>query len=60
MAIEKVYSIPQAAEITTLSKWTLWKYLTEGRIKRTKIGGPRGRTVIKESELAKLIQDEAR
>lgn len=54
MAVEKVYSIPQAAEITTLSKWTLWKYLTEGRITRTKIGG---RTVIRESELLKLIKD---
>jgi excisionase family DNA binding protein len=55
MAIEKVYSVPQAAEITTLSKWTIWAMLTRGQLKRTKIGG---RTVIRESELMKLIKDQ--
>jgi hypothetical protein len=55
MAIEQMYSIPEAAEITTLSEDTLWQHLRTGRLVRTKIGG---RTVIRESELQKLIQDQ--
>jgi excisionase family DNA binding protein len=54
MAIEKVYTVPQAAEVTTLSPWTIWAMLTRGELKRTKIGR---RTVIKESELEKLFKE---
>jgi excisionase family DNA binding protein len=54
LAIEKLYDVPEAAETTKLSEWTIWAYLKDGKLKRTKVGG---RTVIRESELQKLIRD---
>ncbi len=56
MAIEKLYTVPEAADTVRCSPWTIWAKLTKGEIKRTKIGN--GRTVIRESELLKLIKDE--
>jgi excisionase family DNA binding protein len=53
-AFEKLYTVKEAAQVTTLSPWTIWAYLTQGRIKRTKISR---RTVIRESELQKLLKD---
>jgi excisionase family DNA binding protein len=37
-----------------LSKYTIYAWLTQGRIQRTKVGR---RTFIRRSELAKVIQD---
>ena len=37
-----------------LSKWTVHAWLSQGRLQRTKVGG---RTMIRESELQKVIQD---
>jgi hypothetical protein len=56
--MERVFTVNQAAEVTTLSPWTIWSKLSKGVIKRTKVGGRR--TVIKESELRKLFVDEER
>jgi excisionase family DNA binding protein len=56
--MERVYTVNQAAELTTLSPWTIWSKLAKGEIKRTKVGGRR--TAIKESELRKLFVDEER
>ena len=58
MAIEKVFTVNEAAELTTLSPWTIWAKLSKGEILRTKVAGRR--TVIKESELEKLFKDEER
>jgi excisionase family DNA binding protein len=55
VAIEPVYTVPEGAQMLKISKWTLWQKLSKGEIKRTKIGG---RTVIRETELLKLLRDE--
>jgi len=54
MALEKVYSVEEAAEAVRVSVWTIWGKLKTGELLRSKVGG---RTVIRESELAKLIVD---
>jgi hypothetical protein len=52
---DKLYSIPDAAEfLGGVSPWTIHTWLSQGKMQRTKVGG---RTMIRESELAKLIQD---
>ncbi len=55
MAIEKLYRIPGAAEALGVSQWTVWAWLKTGQLRRTKVGG---RTVIRESELQRLIVDQ--
>jgi predicted DNA-binding transcriptional regulator AlpA len=52
---EAVYRIPEASKLTGLSEWTLWDYLKCGKIMRSKLGG---HTVIRESELKKLLVDQ--
>ena len=37
-----------------ISKWTVYAWLSQGKLRRTKVGG---RTMIRESELAKVIRD---
>jgi excisionase family DNA binding protein len=52
---DKLYSIPDAAKfLGGVSPWTIHTWLSQGKMQRTKVGG---RTKIRESELAKLIQD---
>jgi excisionase family DNA binding protein len=36
-----------------ISKWTVYAWLSQGRLERTKVGG---RTMIRESELEKVIE----
>jgi excisionase family DNA binding protein len=53
--MEKLLSIGDAAvALGGISKWTLYSWLSQGKLKRTKVGG---RTMIRESELEKVIQD---
>jgi len=53
--MEELLSIPEAAKrLGGISKWTVHAWLSKGRLQRTKVGG---RTMIRESELAKVIQD---
>jgi excisionase family DNA binding protein len=52
--MENLYSIEEAANKLRISKWTLACWLSSGRIERTKCGG---RTLIRESQLEKLLQD---
>ncbi len=48
-------SVPEAAKkLGGISKWTLHAWLSQGRLVRTKVGG---RTMIRESELQKVIED---
>jgi len=54
-AIEKLYLVNEAAELVRISPWTIWAKLKKGELLRTKVGG---RTVIRESELQKLIVDQ--
>lgn len=55
--LEKLYRVEEAAKALGISHWTIWNYLRTGELQRTKIGG---RTVIRESELKKLIVDAPR
>ena len=55
MALEKLYSVDQAAEALGISHWTIWSKLKNGELLRSKIGG---RTVIRESALKALVVDQ--
>jgi excisionase family DNA binding protein len=55
MSLEALLSIDEAAKrLGGISKWTVYAWLSQGRLQRTKVGG---RTMIRESELARVIQD---
>ena len=55
MELEKLYSVAEAARVLGgISKWTVHAWLSQGRLQRTKVGG---RTMIRESELAKVIDE---
>lgn len=53
MAIESLYSVNEAAKLLGgLSKWTVHTWLSQGRIRRTKVGA---RTMIRQSDLEAFI-----
>jgi excisionase family DNA binding protein len=53
--LENLYSVEEAARLLGgISKWTVHAWLSKGRLQRTKVGG---RTMIRESELTKIIED---
>ena len=53
--MEILLSVEEAARrLGGISKWTVHAWLSQGKLQRTKVGG---RTMIRESELAKVIQD---
>jgi excisionase family DNA binding protein len=53
--MEQLLSVEDAARrLGGISKWTVHSWLSKGRLQRTKVGG---RTMIRESELAKIIED---
>ena len=53
--MESLLSVSEAARrLGGISKWTVHAWLSQGRLQRTKVGG---RTMIRESELAKVIED---
>ena len=53
--MDRLLSIQQAAELLGgISKWTVQSWLSKGKLRRTKVGG---RTMIRESELTKVIED---
>lgn len=43
-----------ARRLGGISKWTVHAWLSQGKLRRTKVGG---RTMVRESELLKVIQD---
>jgi excisionase family DNA binding protein len=52
--MEDLLSVQEAARrLGGISKWTLYAWLSQGRLQRTKVGG---RTMVAESELQKVIQ----
>lgn len=52
---DALLSVLEAAKrLGGISKWTVHSWLSKGRLQRTKVGG---RTMIRESELAKVITD---
>jgi excisionase family DNA binding protein len=57
-ALENLLSVEDAAKrLGGISKWTVHAWLSQGKLRRTKVGG---RTMIRESELARVIRDEER
>jgi excisionase family DNA binding protein len=55
MADDKLYSVEAAAEwLGGVSIWTVRSWLSQGRLRRVKVGR---RTMIRESQLNKLIKD---
>jgi len=53
--LERLLSVEEAARaLGGISKWTVHAWLSQGRLQRTKVGG---RTMIRESELTKVIND---
>jgi excisionase family DNA binding protein len=55
--MENLLSVSDVARrLGGISKWTVYAWLTQGKLRRTKVGG---RTMIRESELARVIQDGA-
>src|SRR5262245_22376217 len=53
--MENLLSVEEAARrLGGISKWTVHAWLSQGRLRRTKVGG---RTMIRESELTKVIDD---
>jgi len=55
--MERLYSVDEAAELLRLSHWTIWSWLKTGKLRGAKVGD---RRVIRESELQRLIVDDAR
>lgn len=53
--MDNLLSVEEAARrLGGISKWTLHAWLSKGKLQRTKVGG---RTMIRESELQKVIED---
>ena len=52
--VERAYSLEQAAELLTLSVWTLRKWITKKRIVSCKLGS---RRVIPASEITRILQE---
>jgi len=56
--MEQLLSVEEAARrLGGISKWTIHAWLSQGKLRRTKVGG---RTMIRESELQKVINDGGR
>jgi len=54
--MDSLLSINEAAiRLGGVSVWTVRSWLAKGRLRRTKVGS---RTMIRESELSRVIQDE--
>jgi excisionase family DNA binding protein len=55
VSLETIFSVEEAARrLGGLSKWTIYQWLSQGKLKRTKVGS---RVMIRESELLKVIRD---
>jgi excisionase family DNA binding protein len=55
MENDLLVSVEEAARrLGGISKWTVHAWLSQGRLNRTKVGG---RTMIRESELEKVIEE---
>jgi excisionase family DNA binding protein len=55
LSLDDLLSVQEAAKrLGGISKWTVHAWLSKGKLQRTKVGG---RTMIRESELLKVIED---
>jgi excisionase family DNA binding protein len=54
---DELLSVPEVAKrLGGISKWTVYAWLSQGRLRRTKVGA---RTMIRESELLRILRDGA-
>jgi len=52
---DELMSVPEAAKrLGGISKWTVYAWLSQGRLQRTKVGS---RTMIRQSELLRILKD---
>lgn len=53
---ERLLSVDEAARLLGgVSKWTIYAWLSQGKLRRTKVGS---RTMLRESELKRFIESE--
>jgi excisionase family DNA binding protein len=53
--LDNLLSVEEAAQrLGKISVWTVRAWLSQGKLRRTKVGG---RTMIRESELQRVIED---
>jgi excisionase family DNA binding protein len=53
--MDSLLSVEEVArKLGGISKWTVHAWLSQGKLRRTKVGG---RTMVRESELARVIED---
>jgi len=53
--VENLLSVEEAARrLGGISKWTIHSWLSQGKLRRTKVGR---RTMIRESELQRVVRD---
>jgi excisionase family DNA binding protein len=53
--MDELLSVAEAARrLGGISKWTIHSWLSQGKIRRTKVGG---RTMVRSSELEKVVVD---
>lgn len=58
MVDDRLLSVEQAAlALGGISKWTVYAWLSQGRLRRTKVGS---RTMVRESELRRVVEDQPR
>ena len=54
METEKFYSVPEAARfLGGISKWTVYAWISKGKIRKTKIGS---RTMVSEQDLRAFVE----
>lgn len=52
--VDRLFSIEAAAELLSISAWTVRKWITDGKIKSCKLGS---RRVIPRSEIRRIIEN---
>jgi excisionase family DNA binding protein len=55
--MDKLFSVTEAANYLNLSRWTIYSWLSSGRLSRVKLGS---RCMIKGSEIQRLIDAGSR
>ena len=56
--LDALFSVEETARrLGGISVWTVYAWLNQGKLQRTKVGG---RTMVREAELQKIIRDDGR
>jgi len=57
MGLEHLFTVNEAAAYLRVSRWTVYAWLTDGRLRKTKLGS---RCLISESELVRWVKEGSR